>query len=193
MKDEELRKLYTIEAFLDYGDLPKNFREGWSPSFGLHFEEVGIGENEKAHAYISLNGKLKKTKCEFIENKRLALNFRNYIEPKLRKRYPSINLGGVSKSMLALNKSVIKVKESQIKGFKMIFELFRKVATSPKSTPDSMTNSTVVTFNTDGKKLTDHLLATLKCCNKTIPMITRNSSILNPKLFKSSFKTLNRC
>ena len=70
--------------------------------------------------------------------------------------------------MLALNKSVIKVKESQIKGFKMIFELFRKVATSPKSTPDSMTNSTVVTFNTDGKKLTDHLLATLKCCDKTI-------------------------
>ena len=103
------------------------------------------------------------------------------------------SFGGVSKSMLALNKSVIKVKESQIKGFKMIFELFRKVATSPKSTPDSMTNSTIVTFNTDGKKLTDHLLATLKCCDKTIPMITRNSSILNPKLFKSSFKTLNRC
>lgn len=92
MKDEELRKLYTIEAFLDYGDLPKNFREGWSPSFGLHFEEMGIGEDEKAHAYISLNGKLKKTKCEFIENKLLALNFRNHIEPKLRKRYPSINL-----------------------------------------------------------------------------------------------------
>ncbi len=61
--------------------------------------------------------------------------------------------GGVSKSMLALNKSVIKVKESQIKGFKMIFELFRKVATSPKSTPDSMTNSTIVTFNTDGALL----------------------------------------
>ena len=40
MKDEELRKLYTIEAFLDYGDLPKNFREGWSPSFGLHFEKL---------------------------------------------------------------------------------------------------------------------------------------------------------
>jgi hypothetical protein len=81
------------------------------------------------------------------------------------------HFGGVSKSMLALNKSVIKVKESQIKGFKMIFELFRKVATSPKSTPDSMTNSTIVTFNTDGKKLTDHLLATLKCCDKTIPIL----------------------
>nr|WNL65498.1 hypothetical protein GPGIFMOB_00449 [Acinetobacter gerneri] len=111
---------------------------------------------------------------------------------RLTQPYQAI-LGGVSKSMLALNKSVIKVKESQIKGFKMIFELFRKVATSPKSTPDSMTNSTIVTFNTDGKKLTDHLLATLKCCDKTIPVITRNSSILNPKLFKSSFKTLNRC
>ena len=73
--------------------------------------------------------------------------------------------------MLALNKSVIKVKESQIKGFKMIFELFRKVATSPESTPDSMTSSTIVTFNTDGKKLTDHLLATLKCCDKTIPVM----------------------
>lgn len=71
---------------------PKNFREGRSPSFRLHFEGMGIGEDEKAHAYIGLNGKFKKTKCEFIENKRLALNFRNYIEPKLRKRYPSINL-----------------------------------------------------------------------------------------------------
>lgn len=92
MKDEELRKLYTVEAFLNYGDLPKNFREGWSPSFGLHFEEMEIGEDEKAHAYISLNGKLKKTKCAFIENKSLALNFLNHIEPTLRKRYPSINL-----------------------------------------------------------------------------------------------------
>lgn len=92
MKDEELRKLYTVEAFLNYGDLPKNFREGWSPSFGLHFEEMGIGEDEKAHTYISLNGKLKKNKCEFIENKSLALNFLNQIEPKLRKRYPSIKL-----------------------------------------------------------------------------------------------------
>jgi hypothetical protein len=58
--------------------------------------------------------------------------------------------------------TVIKVKESQIKGFKMIFELFRKVATSPESTPDSMTSSTIVTFNTDGKKLTDHLLCNIE-------------------------------
>lgn len=92
MKDEELRKLYTIEAFLDYGDLPQNFREGWSPSFGLHFEEMGIGEDEKAHAYISLNGKLKKSKCEFFEDKNLAQKFLNHVEPKLKKLYPSITI-----------------------------------------------------------------------------------------------------
>lgn len=92
MKDEELRKLYTIEAFLDYGNLPKNFREGWSPIFGLHFEEIGISEDEKAHAYISLNGKLKKTKCEFIKDRNLAQKFLDHIEPKLKKNYPSITV-----------------------------------------------------------------------------------------------------
>src|SRR5690606_40666993 len=50
--------------------------------------------------------------------------------------------GGVSKSMLALNKSVIKVKESQIKGFKIISELLRKVATFLNSTLNSLTIST---------------------------------------------------
>lgn len=32
MKDEELRKLYTIEAFLKHGDLPKTMRDDWTPS-----------------------------------------------------------------------------------------------------------------------------------------------------------------
>lgn len=105
MKDEELRKLYTlytIEAFLDYGDLPQNFREGWSPSFGLHFEEMGIGEDEKAHAYISMAGKLKKSKCELIEDKNLAEKFLNHVEPRLKKLYPSItiNLRNVKSSEL---------------------------------------------------------------------------------------------
>ena len=59
MKDEELRKLYTIEGFLNYMHLPNTFREGWSPSYSLHFEELGIGEDEQAHVYISLNGKIK--------------------------------------------------------------------------------------------------------------------------------------
>lgn len=69
MKDDELKKLYTIEAFLNYGDLPKNFREGRSPIFGLHFEEIGIGENEKAHAYLSINGKLKKLSVNLLKIK----------------------------------------------------------------------------------------------------------------------------
>ncbi|MEJ5032889.1 hypothetical protein WH243_11470 [Acinetobacter sp. MYb177] len=92
MKDDELRKLYTIEAFLNYGDLPSNFREGWSPSYGLHFEELGINNNEKAHVYISLNGKFKKTKCEFIQEKVLAEKLFRHVEVKLKKLYPSITL-----------------------------------------------------------------------------------------------------
>lgn len=92
MKDNELRKLYTIEAFLNYGDLPNTFREGWSPSYGLHFEEKNISLNEKAQVYISLNGRLKKTKCEFIQDRILAEKLLNYVEVKLKKLYPSIIL-----------------------------------------------------------------------------------------------------
>lgn len=92
MKDNELRKLYTLEAFLDYGDLPNTFREGWSPSYGLHFEEIGISNDEKAHVYISLNGRLKKTKCEFIQDKALAEKLLKHVEVKLKKLYPSITL-----------------------------------------------------------------------------------------------------
>ncbi|MEI1711713.1 hypothetical protein V8P85_01415 [Acinetobacter baumannii] len=92
MKDNELRKLYTIEAFLNYGDLPNTFREGWSPSYGLHFEEKNISFNEKAQVYISLNGRLRKTKCEFIQDRILAEKLLNYVEAKLKKLYPSIIL-----------------------------------------------------------------------------------------------------
>lgn len=92
MKDEALRELYTIEGFLNYRHLPNTFREGWSPSYGLYFEELGIKEDEQAHVYISLNGKIKKTKCEFIQDKVLADKFVKYIEPKLKKIYPSIKL-----------------------------------------------------------------------------------------------------
>ena len=92
MKDNELRKLYTLEAFLDYGDSPNTFREGWSPSYGLHFEEIGISNDEKARVYISLNGRLKKTKCEFIQDKALAGKLLRHVEVKLKKLYPSITL-----------------------------------------------------------------------------------------------------
>ena len=92
MKDNELRKLYTLEAFLNYGDLPNTFREGWSPSYSLHFEELGISNDEKARVYISLNGRLKKTKCEFIQDKALAEQLLRHVEVRLKKLYPSIKL-----------------------------------------------------------------------------------------------------
>jgi hypothetical protein len=92
MKDAELRKLYTIEAFLNYGDLPNTFREGWSPSYGLHFEELNISNDEKAHVFISSNGRLKKTKCEFIQSKPLAEKLLRHVEGKLKKLYPSLIL-----------------------------------------------------------------------------------------------------
>lgn len=92
MKDEELKKLYTIEAFLKHGDLPKTMRDDWTPSFGLEQGKYGIKDEDKAHTYISLNGKLKKSKCEFIEDKNLAQEFVDYVQPKLKKLYPSISI-----------------------------------------------------------------------------------------------------
>lgn len=102
MKDEELKKLYTIEAFLKHGDLPKTMRDDWTPSFGLEQGKYGIKDDDKAHAYISLNGKLKKSKCEFIEDKNLAQKLLDHVEPKLKKLYPSItiNLRNIKSSEL---------------------------------------------------------------------------------------------
>lgn len=92
MKDVELYKLFTIEAFLSYSELPNTYREGWSPIYGLHFEETCINEEQKIPVYISVSGKLKKHKCDFIQDKNLADLFIQQIEPKLKKRYPSIQL-----------------------------------------------------------------------------------------------------
>lgn len=92
MKDEELRKLYTIEAFLKHGDLPKTMRDDWTPSFGIEQGKYGIKDDDKTHAYISLSGRLKKTKCDFIQNKALAEKLLKHVEVKLKKLYPSITL-----------------------------------------------------------------------------------------------------
>ena len=92
MKDEELRKLYTIEAFLKHGDLPKTMRDDWTPSFGIEQGKYGSKDDDKTHAYISLNGRLKKTKCDFIQNKALAEKLLKHVEVKLKKLYPSITL-----------------------------------------------------------------------------------------------------
>lgn len=92
MKDEELRKLYTIEAFLKHGDLPKTMRDDWTPSFGIEQGKYGIKNDDKTHAYISLNGRMKKTKGEFIQDKALAEKLLKHFEIKLKKLYPSITL-----------------------------------------------------------------------------------------------------
>ncbi|WP_223673179.1 hypothetical protein, partial [Proteus terrae] len=64
--------------------------------------KYGIKDDDKAHAYISLNGKLKKSKCEFIEDKNLAQKLLEHVEPKLKKLYPSItiNLRNIKSSEL---------------------------------------------------------------------------------------------
>ncbi|HFG6838971.1 hypothetical protein [Acinetobacter baumannii] len=119
MKDNKLRKLYTLEAFLDYGDLPNTLREGWSPNYGLYFEELGISNDEKAHVYISLNGRLKKTKCEFIQDKALAEKLLRHVEMKLKKLYPSIKLNIRTVKSNELNyrrkKALDEAKENHIK------------------------------------------------------------------------------
>ena len=110
MKDEELKKLYTIEAFLKHGDLPKTMRDDWTPSFGLEQGKYGIKDDDKAHAYISLNGKLKKTKCEFFEDRDLVQTFLNHVEPRPRNLYPSIsfNLRNVLSNELVQNQQLLE-------------------------------------------------------------------------------------
>lgn len=66
-------------------------RDDWTPSFGLEQGKYGIKNDDKAHAYISLNGKLKKTKCKFFKDRDLVRTFLNHIEPRLRNLYPSIS------------------------------------------------------------------------------------------------------
>lgn len=124
MKDEELRKLYTIEAFLRHGDLPKPMRDDWTPSFGLEQGKYGIKDEDKAHAYISLNGKLKKSKCEFIENKNLAQKFLKHVEPKLKKLYPniSINVRNVKSSELDYRRKKA-LEEAKLNSVKLIESL----------------------------------------------------------------------
>lgn len=128
MKDNELRKLYTIEAFLNYGDLPNNFREGWSPSYGLHFEEKNISFDEKAQVYISLNGRLKKTKCEFIQDRILAEKLLNYVEVKLKKLYPSIilNIRTVESRELDYRRQKALV-EAKLNDLKIVESLNKKI------------------------------------------------------------------
>jgi len=61
----------------------------------------------------------------------------------------------------------------------MVFNLFRKITTLSKTTPNSMPYFAIITFNSYGKKLTNTLLAVFKSSDETVPMITCNSSVMN--------------
>lgn len=97
--DQELLNLYTVEANLRYGELPTTFKATWSPSWGLYdeFDELckrGLGDNAKdciEQVYISINGRLQK-KCIFIKDEVSAIWFRDYLQLKLKKIYPSIQV-----------------------------------------------------------------------------------------------------
>lgn len=62
----------------------------------------------------------------------------------------------------------------------MVFKLFEKLQLPPlKNTPNSMSYFAVITFNTYSKKLTNGLLTIFESSDETVPMVTRNSSVVN--------------
>ena len=61
--------------------------------------------------------------------------------------------GGGSKSRLALNKLIIDIKRTLNQRFKSDFPVFRKVTTSPKRSPYSVSDGAIITFNANGKNL----------------------------------------
>ena len=61
----------------------------------------------------------------------------------------------------------------------MVFKLFRKITTFPKTTSNSMPYFTIITFNTYGKKLSNTLLTVFKTSDETVPMITCDLSVMN--------------
>lgn len=88
MKDADLYELYTVQATLNYGELPTPLKVGYSPSYGLMFADH-IGEHEKARFYLSVNGRLT-NKCMFIYSKDLADKFAAHMQIKLSKKKKSL-------------------------------------------------------------------------------------------------------
>lgn len=70
--------LYTIEAELNYHDLPVNLKVGWSSAFGAAFLDY-VGENQVVKHPVSINGRLTK-KCIFISDEQLANQFVDYLQ-----------------------------------------------------------------------------------------------------------------
>lgn len=97
--DKELINLYTVEATLKYDELPKTLKLTWSPSWGLSDESDELSKRGLDHhnadyldqVYVSINGRLQK-KCIFIKDIISAIWFRDYLQLKLEKVYPSIKV-----------------------------------------------------------------------------------------------------
>jgi hypothetical protein len=81
--------LYTIEAELNYDDLPVNLKEGWSSAFGAAFLDY-VGENQIVKHPVSINGRLTK-KCIFIGDEELANQFAQYLQNNANKKKRSLN------------------------------------------------------------------------------------------------------
>lgn len=83
-----MMNLYTIEAELNYHDLPVNLKEGWSSDFGAAFLDY-VGENQIIKYPVSINGRLTK-KCIFIGDEQLANEFVAYLQKNADKKKRSI-------------------------------------------------------------------------------------------------------
>lgn len=80
--------LYTIEAELNYHDLPINLKVGWSSDFGAAFLDY-VGENQIVKHPVSINGRLTK-KCIFIGDEELANQFAGYLQSNADKKKRSL-------------------------------------------------------------------------------------------------------
>ncbi|PTQ86531.1 hypothetical protein [Agitococcus lubricus] len=80
--------LYTIEAELNYHDLPVNLKVGWSSAFGAAFLDY-VGENQIVKHPVSINGRLT-NKCIFIGDEALAHQFAEYLQNNADKKKRSL-------------------------------------------------------------------------------------------------------
>lgn len=96
-----LNELYTIEAKLRYGELPISLKEGflgygWRDLNGepiyIMGNTYGISDDEITCQFVSINGRLKKHKCDFIKTYELAIWLRDILQKRMVKKHPSIEI-----------------------------------------------------------------------------------------------------
>lgn len=105
--------LYTIEAEVNYDDLPVNLKHGWSPGFGAAFLDY-VGENQKDVLFLSLSGRLQK-KCIFIGDEALATQLADHLTARAtkRKRTMAIRVRPVDSGDLAYRKKKAAIEAAE--------------------------------------------------------------------------------